>query len=86
MCSDDSCAVKSLIDHEQITLRIMGWLSKFFKGSSHKISEGHSHDKYEDEPASYAPSHSGVITPITSYNFSSLNANSLILNNLGLYV
>ncbi|PON91623.1 Zinc finger, LIM-type [Trema orientale] len=51
--------VKSLNDHEQITLRIMGWLSKIFKGSSHKISEGHYRDKYREEPTSYAPSHSG---------------------------
>ncbi|XP_062101339.1 protein DA1 isoform X2 [Humulus lupulus] len=51
--------VKSLIDHEQITLRIMGWLSKIFKGSSHKLSEGHYHDKYGEESTSYAPSHSG---------------------------
>ncbi|PKA54262.1 Protein DA1-like1 [Apostasia shenzhenica] len=27
----------------------MGWLSKIFKGSSHKISEGQYHEKYDDE-------------------------------------
>ncbi|POO03179.1 Protein DA1-like [Trema orientale] len=59
MYSDDFCAVKGLIDHEQITLRVMGWLSKIFKGSSHKISEGHYRDKYGEESTSYAPSHSG---------------------------
>ncbi|KAL5558107.1 hypothetical protein UlMin_034318 [Ulmus minor] len=52
--------VKNLIDHEQIMLRIMGWLSKIFKGSSHKISEGHCHhENYGEEASSYAPSYSG---------------------------
>ncbi|GMH13871.1 hypothetical protein Nepgr_015712 [Nepenthes gracilis] len=32
---------KCFSNHEKITLRIMGWLSKLFKGSSHKIPERH---------------------------------------------
>ncbi|KAJ4701870.1 protein DA1-related 1-like [Melia azedarach] len=35
----------------------MGWLNKIFKGSSQRISEGHSHGNYEDD--CYAPSTSG---------------------------
>lgn len=32
-----------------ITFRAMGWLTKILKGSSHKISEGQYHGKYDDE-------------------------------------
>ncbi|KAF5942901.1 hypothetical protein HYC85_020543, partial [Camellia sinensis] len=31
---------KSFLDHAQIAVYIMGWLSKIFKGSCHKVSEG----------------------------------------------
>ncbi|RZC67065.1 hypothetical protein C5167_010753 [Papaver somniferum] len=36
-------------EHEQIASRIMGWLNKIFKGSSHKISEGQYQGKHEEE-------------------------------------
>ena len=85
MNSYDSCAVKSLIDHEQIALRIMGWLSKIFKGSSHKISERHYNDRYGEETTSYAPSPSGVNKLITTCNFSSLRQFQ-IWHSLGSYI
>ncbi|KAM0967870.1 hypothetical protein ACFX2A_016598 [Malus domestica] len=56
-----SCSVKNLIDYEQITLHIMGWLSKIFKGSSHKISEEHCHDNSGEDPDSHEPSCSGEV-------------------------
>ncbi|KAM1223697.1 hypothetical protein ACFX2G_043647 [Malus domestica] len=62
--SVDSFGVKNLIDYEQITLHVMGWLSKIFKGSSHKISEEHcheSHDNNDEDPNSYGPSCSGEV-------------------------
>ncbi|KAK6939522.1 Zinc finger, LIM-type [Dillenia turbinata] len=37
-------------------VRIMGWLRKIFKGSSHKISEGHYHGSYEDNAFTNGPS------------------------------
>ena len=61
MYSDDLCAVKSLNDHEQITLRIMGWLSKIFKGSDHKVREGHYNASYRGDTDYYLPSTSGVM-------------------------
>lgn len=42
----------------------MGWLSKIFKGSSHKVSEGQYdwNDRYsEEETVGNEPSTSGVI-------------------------
>ncbi|KAJ0086468.1 hypothetical protein Patl1_09083 [Pistacia atlantica] len=39
----------------------MGWLNKFFKGSSHRISEGHYRGNHGEEPNSYAPSTSGDV-------------------------
>ncbi|XP_048331508.2 protein DA1 isoform X1 [Ziziphus jujuba] len=51
--------VKNLIDHEQMTLCIMGWLSKFFKGSGHKISEERCREKYGEDATGYSPSCSG---------------------------
>jgi hypothetical protein len=36
----------------------MGWLSRIFKGSDHKVSEGH---YYKDDSSYYLPSTSGVI-------------------------
>jgi len=35
----------------------MGWLSRIFKGSDHKVSEGH---YYRDDSSYYLPSTSGV--------------------------
>lgn len=40
----------------------MGWLTKILKGSSHKISEGQYHGKYEDEKIWDGPSTSVVIS------------------------
>lgn len=56
--------------HEKIIFRIMGWLSKFFKGSSHKISEGHYRGNYWEGPNSNynAPSSSRVID-LHSFSF-----------------
>lgn len=39
----------------------MGWLSKIFKGSSHRISEGQYHEKYGDDGVWNEPSNSLVI-------------------------
>ncbi|XP_062021680.1 protein DA1 [Rosa rugosa] len=41
----------------------MGWLSKIFKGSSHKISEEHCHENYGGDPNTDGPSCSGDIWP-----------------------
>lgn len=71
---DASCAVKNLIDHEQITLSVMGWLNKIFKGSSHR----HCHEKYEEDTTSYAPS--GVSTLIQSYSILFVKCNSAFLD------
>ncbi|KAK3231539.1 hypothetical protein Dsin_003420 [Dipteronia sinensis] len=57
------CAGKNLIDYEQISLCVMGWLSKFFKGSSHGISEPNYHGNYGEYPNGYAPSTSGGMWP-----------------------
>lgn len=45
----------------------MGWLTKILKGSSHKISEGRYHGRYEDEVRS-EPHNSGVISVLSIYN------------------
>eukprot|EP00262_Sarcandra_glabra_P011782 TRINITY_DN2901_c0_g1_i2.p1 TRINITY_DN2901_c0_g1~~TRINITY_DN2901_c0_g1_i2.p1 ORF type:complete len:491 (-),score=55.62 TRINITY_DN2901_c0_g1_i2:222-1694(-) len=45
-------------DGDQIRSRIMGWLTKIFKGSSHKISEGQYHGKSGDSGVSNEPSNS----------------------------
>ncbi|CAN6682621.1 unnamed protein product [Malus baccata var. baccata] len=55
----NSC--KSLWILLEITLHIMGWLSKIFKGSSHKISEEHCHDNSGEDPDSHEPSCSGEV-------------------------
>ncbi|XP_050215833.1 protein DA1 [Mercurialis annua] len=39
------------------------WLNKFFKGSSHNVSEGHYRGNYGRDPNYYAPSTSGVEWP-----------------------
>ncbi|KAM0967871.1 hypothetical protein FF2_016083 [Malus domestica] len=52
---------KSLWILLEITLHIMGWLSKIFKGSSHKISEEHCHDNSGEDPDSHEPSCSGEV-------------------------
>ncbi|XP_050126706.1 protein DA1-like isoform X2 [Malus sylvestris] len=39
----------------------MGWLSKIFKGSSHKISEEHCHDNSGEDADSHEPSCSGEV-------------------------
>lgn len=36
-----------------VTSHKMGWLNKIFKGSTHKIVEGHSHGKYGDDKVWY---------------------------------
>lgn len=64
-----SYSVKNLIDYEQITLHIMGWLSKIFKGSSHKISEERCHDNNGEDTDSHEPSCSGVITSNPSWYY-----------------
>ncbi|XP_021820996.1 protein DA1-like isoform X3 [Prunus avium] len=53
--------VKNLIDYEQMTLNVMGWLSKIFKGSSHKLSEEHCHENYGEDPNNCGPSCSGEV-------------------------
>lgn len=70
---------KIFIDYERITLCIMGWLNKIFKGSSHSITEGHSHRNYGEDPHCYAPSTSGVIKRIPSFSYLSCSRISLIL-------
>lgn len=60
------------VPHEQITFRIMGWLSKIFKGSTLKISEGHCDEKYGEDSSSYAPSCSRVISYILVFQFSTI--------------
>ncbi|CAK7347661.1 unnamed protein product [Dovyalis caffra] len=52
--------LKKFVDNEQITIHVMGWLSKIFKGSSHSISEGHFHGNYGQDAHYNAPSTSGV--------------------------
>ncbi|KAK2996111.1 hypothetical protein RJ639_029447 [Escallonia herrerae] len=41
----------------------MGWLTKIFKGSSHKISEGQYHSKHDDEKIWEGPTTSVVTNP-----------------------
>ncbi|RZC85637.1 hypothetical protein C5167_026311 [Papaver somniferum] len=43
-------------EHEQIASHIVGWLNNFFKGSSHKISEGQYQGKHEEEQVWNEPS------------------------------
>ncbi|KAI8549737.1 hypothetical protein RHMOL_Rhmol06G0048500 [Rhododendron molle] len=55
-------AGNSFLDHAQIAFRLMGWLSKIFKGSSHRVSEGQYdwNDRYsEEETVGNEPSTSG---------------------------
>lgn len=47
----------------------MGWLSKIFKGSDHKISEGHYNANYREDTDYYLPSTSGVMQLLTSLYF-----------------
>ncbi|KAH8516530.1 hypothetical protein H0E87_004757 [Populus deltoides] len=51
--------VKKFVDDEQITIHVMGWLSKIFKGSNHNISEGHYYGNYGQDANYNAPSTSG---------------------------
>ncbi|CAL5418195.1 unnamed protein product [Camellia sinensis] len=53
---------KSFLDHAQITVYIMGWLSKIFKGSSHKVSEGKYNRNvgYGEDTLGCEPSSSGM--------------------------
>ena len=39
----------------------MGWLNKIFKGSSHKISEGNYHGRYQGDTVQNEPSCSGDV-------------------------
>lgn len=48
----------------------MGWFKKFFKGSSHKISEGHYHGRYGGDTVQNQPSFSGVTATAISCHFS----------------
>ncbi|KAJ8762152.1 hypothetical protein K2173_007305 [Erythroxylum novogranatense] len=54
-------AGNTFINCEQIPIRVMGWLSKIFKGSSHNISGGHYHGSYGDNPNFNEPSTSGDV-------------------------
>ncbi|KAF8405155.1 hypothetical protein HHK36_010054 [Tetracentron sinense] len=45
-------------DEQQIIFRIMGWLNRIFKGSSHKISKGQYHGKPKDDTVWNEPSSS----------------------------
>lgn len=56
----------------------MGWLRKFFKGSSHKFSEGHFHSSYAEDPNHYAPSTSGDIWSENDEDIDRAIAQSLI--------
>lgn len=49
---------------ERIANCIMGWLTKILKGSSHKISKGQYHGKYEDDTIWEGPPTSAVIIPL----------------------
>ncbi|XP_034887506.1 protein DA1 isoform X1 [Populus alba] len=51
--------VKKFVDDDQITIHVMGWLSKIFKGSNHNISEGHYYGNYGQDASYNAPSTSG---------------------------
>lgn len=54
-------ADRSSLDYEDIIIfLIMSWLKKIFKGSSHKISERHSHDGYGEDTVENEPSPSWV--------------------------
>jgi hypothetical protein len=44
----------------------MGWLTKFFRGSTHKISEGQYHSKPAEETIWNGPSNSAVVTDVPS--------------------
>lgn len=47
----------------------MGWLSKFFKGSSHRVSEGQYHDRYGDDEVWNEPFNSLVSGKYKNLNF-----------------
>lgn len=57
----------------------MGWLSRIFKGSDHKVSEGH---YYRDDTSYYLPSTSGVIVNIIHNDLEFL---CLVLENVASY-
>ncbi|MCD7460113.1 hypothetical protein HAX54_042905 [Datura stramonium] len=48
--------VKSVVDNEPIAFHLMGWLSKIFKGSNHKVSEGQYDWRYEGHTEGDDPS------------------------------
>ncbi|KAJ4964727.1 hypothetical protein NE237_016576 [Protea cynaroides] len=52
------CLRQSSVYHEPIASRIMGWLNKIFRGSSHKISEGQYLGKYAEDQIWKEPSSS----------------------------
>ncbi|GMH17518.1 hypothetical protein Nepgr_019359 [Nepenthes gracilis] len=52
------------LNHERITFSIMGWLSKLFKCSRHKVPQGHCFDGHEEHPAVNDPSTSGINTDV----------------------
>ena len=54
--------VNFFIDHGQIRLSTMGWLSKILKvGSGHRIAEKNYQANYEEDPNSHLPSTSEVM-------------------------
>lgn len=54
--------VNFFIDHGQIRLNTMGWLSKILKvGSGHRITEKNYQTNYEEDPNSHLPSTSEVM-------------------------
>lgn len=46
----------------------MGWLTKFFRGSTHNISEGQYHSRPAEETSWNEPSSSHVVTVRTLFN------------------
>jgi hypothetical protein len=54
----EGTVIVDLYEHIAIAIWFMGWLSRIFKGSGHKVSEGH---YYKDDSSYYLPSTSGVI-------------------------
>lgn len=57
--------VNFFIDHEQIRLSVMGWLSKILKvGSGHKITERNYPTNYDEDPNSHLPSTSEVMRTV----------------------
>lgn len=64
-------ADRSSLGYEDIIIYlIMGWLNKIFKGSSHKISEGNYHGRYQGDTVQNEPSCSGVISTAISCHVS----------------